>query len=142
MDPSQILAQLLSGTGVSASQLPSQVDFSLGNILRALIILVVVYFVAGLARRVMARAVQRANLEPRIQQMLLRVTFYGIIALGVIWVLGGFGLSIVVLGIAVGFALKDLIENFAAGLLLLGTRPFHIGDWIQIGDTEGVVEEI
>lgn len=142
MDPSQILAQLLSGTGVSTSQLPSQVDFSLGNILRAVIILVVVYLLALIVRRVTARVLKRANLEPRVEALILRVAFYGIISLGVIWVLGGFGLSVVVLGIAVGFALKDLIENFAAGLLLMGTRPFHTGDWIQIGDTEGRVTEI
>src|SRR5581483_4345135 len=40
------------------------------------------------------------------------------------------------------FALKDLIENFAAGLLLLGTRPFQPGDWNEVNNIEGVVEEV
>jgi len=142
MDPSTIIAQLLSGTGVSVSQLPSQVDFSLGNILRALIILILMYFVARIFQRILRRALRHWKLEPSAERVILQVAFYLVIGLGVIWALGGFGLSVVLLGIAVGFALKDLIENFAAGLLLLGTRPFQPGDWIEVNNIEGVVEEV
>src|SRR5581483_5863928 len=134
MDPSTIIAQLLSGTGVTAGQLPSQVDFSLGNILRALIILVLMYFVARIFVRILHRALRHWKLDESAERVILQVAFYLVIGLGVIWALGGFGLSVVLLGIAVGFALKDLIENFAAGLLILGTRPFHQGDWIEVNN--------
>jgi len=45
-------------------------------------------------------------------------------------------------GIAIGFAFKDIFQNLLAGLLLLITRPFRIGDQIVSGDHEGTVEDI
>lgn len=142
MDPAQILNQVLAAAGLAPTTLPAQVDLSLGNILRAILILVIVYVLARFLRQFFTRALARTPFDPRVKTLLLQVVFYGVIALGVIWVLGGFGLSIVVLGIAAGFALKDLIQNFAAGLLIMGTRPFHPGDWVLIGANEGRVVEV
>lgn len=45
-------------------------------------------------------------------------------------------------GIAAGFAFKDIFQNFLAGILLLITKPFRVGDQIAFGDYEGMVEEI
>ncbi len=45
-------------------------------------------------------------------------------------------------GLILGFALRDLIENFVSGILILWRRPFHIGDQIRTGSHEGTVEEI
>ena len=45
-------------------------------------------------------------------------------------------------GIAIGFAFKDIFENFLAGILILITRPFRIGDQILYSHYEGTVEEI
>ena len=45
-------------------------------------------------------------------------------------------------GIAIGFAFKDIFENFLAGILILVTRPFRIGDQIIYSHYEGTVEEI
>jgi small-conductance mechanosensitive channel len=142
MDPSQILSQILAAAGVPAGQLAPGADLSVGNILRSLFILVVIYIVARWVRNLLAGALERLKLEPRAANLVLRLVFYGIIALGVIWILGGFGLSVVVLGVVVGFALKDLIENFAAGLLIMGTRPFHTGDWVVIDSNEGLVVDV
>ncbi|MCL4170838.1 UNVERIFIED_CONTAM: hypothetical protein GTU68_043160, partial [Idotea baltica] len=45
-------------------------------------------------------------------------------------------------GLAVGLALKDSLQNFASGVLLILFRPFRTGDFIEAGGKEGVVEEI
>ena len=45
-------------------------------------------------------------------------------------------------GLAVGFAFRDVFQNFLAGLILLVTQPFHIGDQIKVKDFEGTVDEI
>ena len=45
-------------------------------------------------------------------------------------------------GIAIGFAFKDIFENFLAGILILVSRPFRIGDQIIYDRYEGTVEEI
>ena len=47
-----------------------------------------------------------------------------------------------VTGIAIGFAFKDIFQNLLAGLLILVTRPFRLGDQIVTGDHEGTVDEI
>ena len=45
-------------------------------------------------------------------------------------------------GIAIGFAFKDIFENFLAGVLILTTEPFHIDDQIVFGAYEGTIESI
>lgn len=142
MDLSEILRQIFAATGVSTAQLPADVDFSLGNVLRSIFILVLVYLLARFLRGVLQRGLRRAKFDARVEQLVVQVTYYGIITLGIIWILGGFGLSVVILGVAVGFAFKDLIQNFAAGLLIMATRPFSLGDWIVVGTSEGRVAQI
>lgn len=45
-------------------------------------------------------------------------------------------------GVAIGFAFKDILQNFMAGLLILLREPFRVGDQIISGDFEGTVESI
>jgi small conductance mechanosensitive channel len=45
-------------------------------------------------------------------------------------------------GVAIGFAFKDIFQNFLAGILILLTEPFRIGDQIIIDKYEGTVEMI
>ncbi|MCK8784035.1 mechanosensitive ion channel family protein [Roseomonas sp. NAR14] len=45
-------------------------------------------------------------------------------------------------GVAIGFAFRDILQNFLAGILILLTEPFRIGDQIVIGAYEGTVEDI
>ena len=45
-------------------------------------------------------------------------------------------------GVAIGFAFKDIFQNFLAGILLLLTKPFNVGDQIIFRDFEGTVEDI
>ena len=47
-----------------------------------------------------------------------------------------------VTGIILGFALRDTLSNFAAGLLLLIYRPFRAGELVEVEGTQGVVEEL
>jgi len=44
--------------------------------------------------------------------------------------------------VAIGFAFRDILQNFLAGILLLITQPFRIGDQIVAKGFEGTVEEI
>ncbi|MBP0444394.1 mechanosensitive ion channel family protein [Roseomonas sp. SSH11] len=45
-------------------------------------------------------------------------------------------------GVAIGFAFRDVLQNLLAGVLILLTRPFRIGDQIRHGEQEGTVEDI
>ncbi len=44
--------------------------------------------------------------------------------------------------VAIGFAFKDIFENFFAGILLLVREPFRLGDFIECNDIEGQVQRI
>ena len=45
-------------------------------------------------------------------------------------------------GIALGLAIQDAIANTFNGLVMIGTKPFKIGDYVKIGDDDGKIEEI
>jgi small-conductance mechanosensitive channel len=45
-------------------------------------------------------------------------------------------------GVAIGFAFQNILQNFLAGLLLLWSEPFRVGDEIKIDSFEGTVQEI
>src|SRR5690606_14690991 len=47
-----------------------------------------------------------------------------------------------VAGFTIGFALKDISENFIAGLILLLQRPFELGDVIRVDEFEGRIVEV
>jgi len=112
-----------------------------------LIFLVSLYLaklVSGLLRRVLARRQVNAGAE----QLLSETTRWGIIIYGSVMALQQFadvtaflaGLGI--LGFTVGFALQDVMKNFAAGVLLLLQKPFRIGDDISVAGFEGTVTAI
>lgn len=44
--------------------------------------------------------------------------------------------------VVVGFALKDTLGNAFAGLAIQSEAPFHVGNWIQLGEFEGRVAEV
>lgn len=44
--------------------------------------------------------------------------------------------------VAIGFAFRDILQNFLAGILILLTRPFRIDDQIRYGEFEGTIEDI
>lgn len=46
------------------------------------------------------------------------------------------------LGVAIGLALQGGLSNVAGGLLLLINKPFKVGDYIKVGEFDGIVEEI
>jgi small conductance mechanosensitive channel len=53
-------------------------------------------------------------------------------------ILTGLGLG----SVAIGFAFRDVFENFLAGILILYREPFRLGDCIECAKVEGFVEEI
>jgi small-conductance mechanosensitive channel len=46
------------------------------------------------------------------------------------------------LGIVVGLAARQTLGSLIAGLVLMFSRPFTIGDWVELGDQEGIVTKI
>ena len=53
-------------------------------------------------------------------------------------IIAGLGVT----SVAIGFAFKDILQNFFAGILILWRRPFKVDDQIKVKEYEGTVEEI
>lgn len=115
----------------------------------ALIVLVIFYAIARLAGRLAARATERKSTGLTIILQRLVKTVIVVIGLlvalsvvapqfGATELVGMLGIG----GVAIGFAFRDIFQNFLAGILILLTRPFEVGDQIQVTDFEGSVENI
>lgn len=81
--------------------------------------------------------------------LLLKITYFLIILVAVLVLLKNFGFNISALiaslgigGLAVAFAVKDMLANFFASVVLLFDNSFNQGDWIVCGDIEGTVVEM
>jgi small-conductance mechanosensitive channel len=56
--------------------------------------------------------------------------------------LGGLLIGAGFLGIVIGMAARQTLGNVLAGFVLMFARPFEIGEWVAIGDDEGIVTDI
>lgn len=61
-----------------------------------------------------------------------------ILSLPISSLLAGLGIG----GIAIAMAAKDTIANIFGSLTVIADRSFHMGDWIKVGDQEGMVEKL
>ncbi|MFB6295880.1 MAG: mechanosensitive ion channel family protein [Halobacteriales archaeon] len=99
-------------------------------------------FIHGLAEDTSALTQHQTELLFRSTQ----VALYGLALLLVfgIWNvnLGGLLVGAGFLGIVVGLAARQTLGSLIAGFVLMFARPFEIGDWVQIGEREGLVTEI
>lgn len=75
-----------------------------------------------------------------------RITFMVVAAIGVSVALAIAGIDLTTMlaaiGFGVSFGLQDVIANFVAGLGILISRPFKIGDWVKVNDNIGKIIEI
>ena len=115
--------------------------------------LVFVLFLVGarLIKRTLILAGRRTRLDLTLADLLGRLASAFTIILGlfvaavVIFptfnpgdLIAGLGIT----SVAIGFAFKDVLQNFFAGILILWRRPFVVGDEIKFQSFEGTVEEI
>ena len=83
------------------------------------------------------------------EQLLTRLAQVGLLVLAAITVLGIWGVNLGgllvgagFLGIVLGMAARQTLGSLLAGFVLMFSRPFEIGDWVEIGDEEGFVTDI
>ena len=124
------------------------VDFAIG-VVEAAIIMVAAVFLARLLRRRVDRWITRTGFDRNVGELLSNGVTIGTYILGVTLVLAVLGASwtalVTILGastVAIGLALQDVLRGFVAGIYLLLERPFAIGDRIQVQGVEGTVEGI
>ena len=125
-------------------------DISLSSILSAVLIYVVCYVVI----RLLCRAFEKLLDRSKHIDASLKTFFSGAIK-AVLWVIaiiiiaGSLGIPVTslvavlsVAGVALSLALQGLLSNLFSGITILATRPFNVGDYVQVGGEGGTVKSI
>jgi small-conductance mechanosensitive channel len=135
-------AETVANVGALARQIPT--------FLIALLIIVFFVWLSQWMTRIFRRGERFSpRLDPSLKLLIEQLLTVFIIVFGVAVAFGVIGVSFAtilatfgVAGLIVGFALKDILENFVAGVLILWRRPYEIADQIQVGTNAGTVSEI
>lgn len=117
----------------------------------ALLVLLLTGLLAGFARWVVGRVVSRSRMRRSLKELFQLLVGIAVWTLGLMIaavivfpnltpssVLAGLGIG----SVAIGFAFKDVFENFLAGILILFRREMRIGDYIECEGLTGRVEKI
>ena len=133
---------------VKAAVLDMAVRFG-PRVLVAILILVVGYIVSRWAGSMLGRMLTRFRLEPPVRSLLVRCGRLIVLGLFAIMALQNLGVELLpliaglgVAGAGIALAMQGILGNLAAGLTIIFTEPFQVGDYISIAKEEGEVLDI
>jgi len=141
----------LSKAGETVRKMADEGIAMLPNLAIAIIVFVIFFLLAKLVRIVVRRLFQKIGHNVNVGSVIGRLGEAAMIMLGLLLALpivvpsfqAGDVVKLLGLGgVAFGFAFKDIFQNFFAGILILLTSPFRVGDQIAVKDFEGTVERI
>lgn len=124
-------------------------NFSWQNFVMLACLLVACYVFIRLAVRGADRAMERAGMDRGIRTFLrsgLKVLLWLVAICILLGYLGVPMTSLVavlsVLGLAVSLAVQGILSNLAGGIMIVSTRPFGAGDYVEVGSIGGTVKEV
>ena len=119
------------------------------KLLAAIAILVAGGFVAGWVARTTARGLDRLDLEPPVRMLLTRVARLVVLLLFAILALENMGVELLpliaglgVAGAGIALAMQGVLSNVVAGLTIIFTKPYRVGEYIAVVGVEGAVDVI
>lgn len=135
---------LLQGVNVGS------INIAPSNILIALVVLALGLFAISMIRRwTTNRLLPNTRLDIGVRNSISSGTSYVGVAIAIVLAIAALGidfsnLALVAgaLSLGIGFGLQNLVQNFAAGIMLLIERPIKVGDWVQLGTEHGTVKRI
>jgi small conductance mechanosensitive channel len=119
------------------------------KLLAALIILAIGYLVGRQLARWLERALMHLEMEPPVRSLIVRVARIVVSLLFVIMAMQNLGVELLplvaglgVAGAGIALAMQGLLSNLFAGLTIILTKPFRVGEYIGIVGEEGTVETV
>lgn len=148
-----LLLALLVAAGVLMTGvfgMPSQgFNAIAGNLLRAVGTFAVGCAVVGVVANALRRVLEASRIDPALHSFLLsaaKALLLTLLTIGCIEMLGISTASIVAalasVGLALSLSVKDHLSNLIGGLVILVTKPFTVGDYVQMDGSEGTVDKI
>lgn len=121
----------------------------LPRVFAALLLTGVFSLLAKGSRGIATASTRRFGLDPNLRALVRALSFYSVWFIGILAILSALGFdssslvaAVGVSGFVLGFAFKDILSHFLAGILLLVSGRFRIGDQIVVKEFEGTVERI
>jgi len=145
MDDSKTLADLKT----ALINYWNELIYQLPKIIIAILIIIVGYLLSNYISRLFKRAVSRRSQDPLMTNFLTKCVKLGFVLLVIMFALRIAGLGGIAAGvltaagasaIIVGFAFRDIGENFISGVILSFKRPFDINDTVMVDDIFGKVK--
>ncbi len=119
------------------------------KLLSALVVFFVGLFIARKVGKVTQRWLATRQLEPPVRMLIVRVVSLAVVLLFSIMAIQNLGVELLpllaslgVAGVGVGLAMQGVLSNVAAGLTIIFTRPFRVGEYIELVGVQGQVETI
>src|SRR5881397_104030 len=119
------------------------------QIIGAIIILIIGLMVARWAGKFADQWLEKHHLEPPIRLLLVRIVKLIVMTFVLVLVLDKFGVQVApliagigVAGVGIGFAMQGVLSNVMAGLTIIFTKPFRVGEYIEIVNVYGEVQSI
>jgi len=120
------------------------------DVVGAIAILIIGFFLAGRARNATYKALTRVEqFDETLRKFFASIARYLVIIVTVLAVLSQFGIETTSLvavlgaaGLAIGLAMQGTLSSVAAGVLLLIFRPYRVGDYVEIAGEAGTVEAL
>ena len=119
------------------------------QVLGAIVLLAAGLLVARWIGNVVRAWTLRQHLEPPVRMLLVRLVRVVVILLTVVVVLGNLGIQmspflagIGVAGLGIGLALQGVLSNIVAGLTIIFTKPYRVGEYIELVGEQGEVKMI
>ncbi|MCX5656980.1 MAG: mechanosensitive ion channel family protein [Candidatus Omnitrophica bacterium] len=119
------------------------------SLIGSAIILIVGWLFAILVGKFLKRKLIKHRADVTIIKFLVQIVEISVVMVALLTALGNLGITIApfiaglgVLGFGTSFALQGPLSNYAAGVSLIFTKPFEVGDIIEFGEYVGQVEDI
>lgn len=151
MEPELDLDQALQATTEKVNGWVQGFIQMIPNFVAAVVVLVLFWGLAKLVRKMVERVLRSISTYESVNRLVSAIAYLVVIAVGLFVALSILNLEKTVtsllagagiIGLAIGFAAQDTVENLFAGVMLSIRRPIREGDLVETNDTFGIVNEI
>lgn len=124
-------------------------DFTVHNLFPAIVIFVIGFLAITILMKILNKLVHRTKLERPATTLILSVIRVGLLLLLILTCCSSLGIDVSgiialasVLTLAISLSLQDALANLIGGFTLLSTKPFRVGDYVEISEESGTVIKI
>lgn len=119
------------------------------QVIGAIVILIVGWILSKILARMARRALHEKKIDITIENFIVMLVRWIVLGMALLFALGNLGVQIApliaglsVAGVGIGLALQGPLSNYASGVTLIFTKPFKVGDIIDVKGYQGEVLDI